>query len=190
MKIDRDFCIGLFILGILAHYNADEVSKDKGISYIALQLRKRHFELKNGSVEVRQWINEEYVKNLLKKTKKVKKREELVSKHTKAINKMVATRDRWLTHSAIANKAWKKACDKFPSNNPVTTNQLIFALVRKNESVSKFYSFNKKKIEAILKPDPNRSDNYILKSNMVANALLDELDSQIAYYNFNNKVEA
>jgi hypothetical protein len=180
VEIDRRFCVGLFILGVLGHYSSSEIAKDSGLRYIAEVLRKKHFELKNGTVEMRTWASPSYVNKQIKRNPK--KRDEYIKKGQRAVAKRIEVVNRWTVHSRVADNAWIKATYRFDKNNAITTNQLIFALLRKNPDVLKWYKFNPKKIESILKPRPN-TDNYIIQSSRVATALLEELDAEIAYYN-------
>ena len=184
MNLNKDLLVGMFVLGVLSHYGFEEIQKDKGINYIAMTLRKKHFDLKNGNADVRLWSEQEYVKKQIKRNPK--RRVEYIKKSQKAFSKRIELRNSWEVHAKISDSAWKKATLKFNADNAITTNQLLSALLRKNDSTVKWYSFNKKKIDKILHPNPNRKDNYIMASSRVATALMNELESEIAYYYYNN----
>ena len=180
--INRKLCVGLFILGAMGHYDAEEVAKHKDIQYLAKVLVKKHFTIKNGTTENRLWQNQSYVFEKIKKNPK--KRDEFLKKGAKAIEDKILISNSWNTHSDIANRAWIKSADSFPSTNAITVNQLILALLRKEPDTMKWYGFNHKKLDKYAKS--TNQQTHIFSSSRVATALLEELDSEIAYY-YNNK---
>ena len=78
--INRKLCVGLFILGAMGHYDAEEVAKYKDIQYLAKVLHKKHFPIKNGTPNQRLWQNQSYVFEKIKKNPKKMQEKRGVSK--------------------------------------------------------------------------------------------------------------
>ena len=180
--IDRRICIGIFIVGAISFYEKDEIMKHKAIGYVLKVLKKKNFSLKNGRVEDNLWSNAEYVRNQLRINPK--KAKEITRKFEQAVRNKTKTENRWTAHIEIANNAWMKATKKFSENNAITTNQLVLALLRKDEATMKFYGFNAKKLKAFAGKGTN---GYIFSSSRVASTLLEILDQEIAYFNYNKR---
>lgn len=185
--INRDLCVGLFILGVLAHYTKEEMLQYKDISYIASTLTKKHFNIKNGDENIRMWNNINYVQTKIKETKgRINLLERVKIRHEKAIISYANIRNNWTAHTHIANEAWKRAADFFSSDNAITTTQLIIALLRKSESTKKYYKYNDKKLDKFSKTGMYVG-THIFSSSRVATKLLSTLDEEIAHFQFNNK---
>ena len=180
MIIDRRLCVGQYLIGVLGYYTDAELMVDSGMNYIAMTLRKKHFNIKNSTPIVRMWSKPQYVAKQIQK--QPKKREEILAKSARMTQKSIDDMNRWVQHSLIADEAWKEACDSFPETNAISTNQLIGAIFRKNPDIVSWYGFNQKKIDKIL-----AGDKYIFASSRVATSLLKKLDETIARYNYNNK---
>lgn len=177
-EIDRRLCVSLMLVGGLSNYTTQEVQKYKDINYMLMTLQKKNFALRNGTAEQRLWANKSYALDQIKKSPK--KKEQFLKKHKKAILGLVDVHNNFITHSKIADSAWKLASKKFPSTNAITVNQLVLALLRKDEPTMKYYNFNKKKLEKFAKSGIQGS--HIFSSSRVATTLLEELSSEIAYY--------
>ena len=177
-EIDRRLCVALMLVGGLSHYTPQEVQKYKDINYMLMTLQKKNFVLRNGTAEQRLWANQSYALEQIKKSPN--KREQFMKKHTKAIHDLVVVHNNFIAHSKIADTAWRLASKKFPSTNAITVNQLVLALLRKDEPTMKYYGFNKKKLEKFAKSGVQGS--HIFSSSRVATTLLDELSSEIAYF--------
>ena len=153
IQINKNLCVGMFILGALGYYTNEELQKDKHLQYVAMTLRKKHFSLKNGSAKDRITIN---AREILKR---------------RAI---------WELHAHIADDAWNEATRKFPPTNAISITMLIFALLQKRPDVKKYYAFNDKKMQAYIDVLPEK--NHSFSSLRTASKMLEMLDFQIAHY--------
>jgi hypothetical protein len=154
IKIDKRLCVGMIILGALGYYSNEEMIKDKHLQYIAKTLRKRHFDIKNGSAKDR------LIRNVLE-----------IQKH-KAI---------WELHAHISDNAWNNACTKFNDKNYITVTSLIFAIIKKSPDVQKFYGFTDKKLKEYYDSSAYKAQ-HTFASMRVASTLLEMLDFEIAHY--------
>lgn len=163
----------MFILGLLAHYTDEEIIKDKHLQYIASVLKKKHFDLKNGNAKLRITL------------KTQPKNEAQQKELTRAIYKMKLIKEAWDLNTHIADKAWKTTAEAETVKHDVTTTDLIVFLLEKEASASKWYGFNKKKLEAFKKTSP-LFGKYGYRSLRVVNELVKQLEIEIAHYNYNN----
>jgi len=154
IKIDKRLCVGMMILGALGYYTNEEIVKDTHLQYISKTLRKKHFNIKNGSAKDRLKMN---MQSLIKH---------------KAI---------WELHAHISDDAWNKACGKFNNTNHITVTSLIYALIKKNPDVQKFYGFTDKKLKEYYDSSAYRSQ-HTFASMRTASTLLEMLDFEIAHY--------
>lgn len=60
------------------------------------------------------------------------------------------------------------------------------AILRKEPDTAKWYGFNEKKLDKYRKTSEFK-DSHNFSSSRVATKLLEHLDSEISYYNFNTK---
>jgi len=128
--------------------------------------------------------NPSTISDMISKTKNEKKRHQLLQQGKNAQKRMIQSANYWETHAKVSDSAWIKAAKAFPATNAITVNQLILALLRKEESMKKWYGFNGKKLE---KYSDSTLNQHIFSSSRVATALIKELDSEIAYYYFNER---
>jgi len=173
------------MVGLLGYYDKDEIQKYKDIQYIAKLLRVKHFDMKNGKAADRLLNDKGYI---AQKTHKLsdKKKEEFEKKVIAAVNRIVTSRDNFVLHGNIADKAFKRASNNFPSTNGITITATILALLRKTPSAMKHYKFNQKNIDKINNANKNEK-TLIFSSSRVATELLKCLDEEIAHYYFNLK---
>jgi len=158
MNLNRNLLVGLFIVGAMSHYDADEVIKYADIQYIAKALKKKNFEIKNGPAKMRA-NPRQYAKQL-------------------SVIQM-----NWHMHTKISDQAWANTIEKFPATNAITVTGLILALLRKEPQMFKYYGFNKKKIDKFQTAEGSEK-RLMFSSLKVASSLLNLLDAEIAHYNY------
>ncbi len=171
VKINKNLCVGLFCIGFLSHYSNKEIEKYPEAQYIAKVLKKKHFDLKNGTPKDR-----------------------LVARGGRYSNKMIidarvkneTALRLFQLHGQLADKAWRGSCEAFPSDNGITVIESIIALLRKSPSTMKFYKFNQKKLDKIQLKNRDE-DTYIFSSSRVASKLLERLDIEISYLKNNHE---
>lgn len=184
-KINKDVCLSIFIIGILGHYDNNEVIKEKDIQYIASTLKKKNFPIKNGTDKERILANPERTKQELKRTKKAKKKEQIEANYLKAIKSIIRKKRTWDIHAKISDNAWlnsKQQAKELPSS----VSGLIYAILRKNESFIKWYSFNKKRMEQYMREDTAHNPT-IFRSSLLVTKLINNLESEIELYNTDPK---
>jgi len=189
MEINRDLCIGQMVLGMMSHFDNDEIIKYNDLQYIAKILKKKNFALKNGTEKERYFANESFVMLKLKAVSKNKKKQKAIL--DESIKSKIAIENkllRWSEHGKITDLAWMKAIEKIDKNNYITILSAILAVLRKNPQTVKFYSFSPKKLEQIQKAQ-SLKDAYIFSSSRATTHLLDALDVEIAQYNFRQVAE-
>ena len=186
ITIERNLCVGLFILGALGHYNAEEVAKHKPIQYIAQVLHKKHFAIKNGTAEDRLWKNRSFVMDKVRSSPK--NREKFIAKGERAVLNSFNRENKWMAHANVADTTWVKASKSFKADNTITVNQLILALLRKEPKAMKWYGFNQKKLDKYA--DSLNQKTHFIASSRVAGKLLEELDAEIAYFYYRGEENA
>jgi hypothetical protein len=174
--IDKRLVTGIFVLGVLGYFDSDEVARDSSLQYIAKQLRRKHFELKNGNPKDRLFKNPEYAKKYVMRSRKRLKAMKTVEE---ALTRCDSNALNWLVHSEIADLSWRGATAQFTAKNEISTTDLILALFRKSPETQKFYGISDKHLE---KYDKGRTEKRIFASSRVASKLLEELDIQTSYY--------
>jgi len=184
IEIDRNLAVGMFVIGAMSHYTAEEISMHKDINYIMDIMRKKHFGIKNGTTETRMWSKPMFVRNEIKKNPR--KAEQFVKKGDKAIIDSLQASNNWTIHSEIANKAWTEASNLFNKKNAISVNQLVSAILRKSPKTFSWYKFNQKKVDKFTKSG-ECANTHIFSSSKVASKLLEILDFEIAHYNYNRK---
>ena len=168
--IDRRLSIGMFILGILGHYDDDEVLANKHIQYVAQTLRKKHFDIKNGTAKDRFNATNGRI---------------TPQQRIGAIKRLQQASENWLKHSAVADKAWVTA-SKATAQTEITITGFISAILKKEPDTIKWYGFNTKKLEKF-KNESQFGDDYMFRNMRASTKLLSFLDAEIAHYNYNNR---
>lgn len=174
MNINKNVCIGLVISGLLQHFDRGEVLRDKHLSGIASKLEKKLSNFRNGTDSFRHKAIMAF-----NKQKKSKKDIELIEK-AKYMNKL------YLTHVEISNHTWIEAQKKIGTTE-ITTTDLIIQLLNKHESAKKYFSFSNEFLKSYSESSTHKGKN-IFRSLKVANLLLNTLDVEISYHNYNSKV--
>ena len=169
MKIDKNLCVGLMLVGVLYYFDKDEIARDKHLQYIASVLQKKNFVLKNGTAKHR----------FLSTKKPINMAE--ASMVLRAIKELEIVHMKWDAHVKIANTAWENAQKIFDESNVVTTTDLISILLDKNPQTKKYYGFNEKSISAF-KNSSQHKGKYIFRSTRAVNEIMRQLDEEIERY--------
>jgi len=117
--------------------------------------------------------------------KQPKNKEKIIARAAKEVKTHMKRIESWETHAKIADTAWKRAANSFSVNNEITVNQLVMAIIRKDESVVKAYKFNKKVLD---KFSETGVKGHFFASSRTATKILECLDEEIAHYNYNLEV--
>ena len=158
MQLDKRLLIGQMLVGAMAHYTLDEIVKHKVLKYISAQLKKKHFDMKNGN------SSDRFISN----------RDRDLEKRIAANKRIQKSQTIWNIHSNVANKAWVRTNNEIDFG--VTISDLINAVLRKRPDVFKFYGFNKNKMKGY------GAMTNLMSSAKVAQKLIDNLDTECAYY--------
>lgn len=154
MNINRNLLVGMLLLGVMSHYDKDEVIQDKDLNYIAATLKKKHWSLKHGTPKMRM-------------------------QPSKYVKQFKALHEDWLAHARISDTAWKNT--ELELKIEITTTALLMALLRKEEKAKKYYGFNDKKLLKYVNNSKHK-DSYLFTSSKTATALLKNLDLEIEKY--------
>jgi len=154
IAINDKLIVGMIIFGSLSHYDEDELLKCKDIQYIASILRKKHFNIKNGTVKERMGNN------------------------IQIINKK---REIWTFYADISNSIWLEASKRLKTGE-IAIISLILSLLRKRPDVVKWYGFNEKRLKKI-HLESLKTRNYMMASSIASSKLLEVMDEKIDEYN-------
>lgn len=154
MTINKNLLVGMLLLGVMSHYDKEEVVKDKDLNYIAATLKKKHWSLKHGTPK-------------------------MIMQPAKHIAEFKLLHENWLSHARLADNAWKNTEQTLKIE--ITTTALLMALLRKEPKAKKYYGFNTNKLSKYVNNSAHK-DNYLFTSSKVATALLENLDLEIEKY--------
>ena len=177
-QINRNLCVGLLLSVIISHYTEDEIKKDLFLKHIRKLLDSKNFPLSIGTKQEIQNANKEYMEKIAKLTTSPKKKKEIAHKFKIATLSIYKKDFIFQKHSDIVNKTFAAQEHNINEEYAVSASGMLFALLRKNEDVVKWYKFSKKKIAVYAKMDL-KANTHTMRSSVFINALLDELDAQI-----------
>lgn len=187
MEVNRDLCVGMLIMGILGHYQKEDIINTKSIQYIAKTIKKKNFTFKHGESSDRKWVESDHRKKMLKAAKTQEAKMKVVSQYDKAYERLVEVQKDWFENSKIAIEAWEDAY-RMSEKQEITASGYIVALLRKEPSVVKFYGLSEKKIKNF-KESSSDDKTHGFRSSVAATKVLDLLGKNIATFNYRQSKE-
>jgi len=188
VDINRNLCVGLSLLGIIAHYDEKEISKDPLLKNIRNMLKKKHTLVKNGTKSEMMGANELYARRAIDKEHDVKKRQKIADNYKNLNRKIFRMQQTFNAHSAIADKTFLQLEGLLKDNFTVSASSMIFAILRKNEEMVKWYKFNVRKIEKKQELDM-KNNPHMFRSSLFVTKLLEYLDANIEEF-MTNELES
>ena len=176
--INRKLCVGLILSVLIEHYTKEEQKKEPLLFHIKKILENKNEPLCLGTVQERKNANKFYMEELAKLARTQDKKDEIALNYKKAVLSIHRKGLIYNAHVEIVNNAFSCVEHHISKEFAVSASGMIFAILRKNEDVTKWYKFNKKKIEKNVKEDM-KVNKYTIRSSKFVNMLLAEVDAQI-----------
>jgi len=182
-QLNRNLCVGLILLGVVSFYDEEEIAKDSFLKHIKNALDSKHNPLKNGTKKEILSANEIHTKKLMSITHDLKKRKRIIDDFKRAARSIYAKRAYFNEHTKISDSAFEELGKNMPDDYSVSASAMLFALLRKNSEVVKWYKINTKKV-AIQQKIDMKNNGFTMSSSRFIDTLLQNMDNQIENHVF------